>query len=802
MTQQEPLAKPSGISYRDHRQHVMDEAGRVLEAWPFLAGKYARRTGHDLNFLLKRAAFWHDAGKCDSVWQDACRADYERYRAWREQKGLDPEGTDPQEFEEYKRADKQQGSHLREAGFRHEFASLRIAEEKLAKKNQELTFAERAAIAAHHGKFGHRYAYRWEKDGKKDKDDPDEEGPFRRFWESFKEEDKDLRMSGAEWAEFVRKRYEQAALRALLQLADTRASRAEGGGELPKLERFAYDFKHPGKRAVQRKAEEMAEANVSPGILRAPTGSGKTDACLLWAKKHVEAGRADRLVIAMPTRFTSNALALSVEESVSETGLYHSSAWHNRYGGLSDRQAKSNAKEQHLLAQHLATPVTVCTVDHLLMCLTGVKEAHYSTFFFLANSAVVFDEADFYDPFLQANLTVLMETLRLLDVPVLIMSATVPDSSRKLYEVAEPIAEADDKDEGRAPSRRSLAWGGAAETPEDAADTLDEMIEARKGIVYANTVKSALRYYDYLKREAGGSLPVVLYHSRFTEPGKKDVESRLLEQLGKKQWQDGTAEGIAVLTQIGEMSVNISAPLMLSEACPWDRLAQRAGRLNRFGECEEGRLVVIEPTKDGEAYPAPYGSFNRGQGWQPAEAFSETLADMKKRLPEDGAPVPFTPEDFVEAVNALYPKPPEFSSHAETNRADLRKLVKENWLIRQDAACDEDDATIYGKWKSRDIDAQATVLTEPLPEEFRNYDEYRAFELKCGVACPQGLIDKELRKKEGGKIEKVSVRIGMGEKMEDRDPETVYFTNAYDEAKGMAFLYEEVSVADPKNRMQ
>ena len=69
---------------------------------------------------------------------------------------------------------------------------------------------------------------------------------------------------------------------------------------------------------------------------------------------------------------------------------------------------------------------------------------------------------------------------------------------------------------------------------------------------------------------------------RFTEKDKQRKENMLLDNLGRKAWNNGIAKGIAILTQIGEISINISSELMISEVCPIDRLMQRAGRLCRF----------------------------------------------------------------------------------------------------------------------------------------------------------------------------------------------------------------------------
>src|SRR5205085_11030041 len=128
------------------------------------------------------------------------------------------------------------------------------------------------------------------------------------------------------------KRYQFDGVRSWLQLIDHRASAAEDNEPLPQFRTFEYEFPHEEKRGVQLEIEKLWDEPFS--ILRAPTGAGKTDAALLWAKHQVDQGRADRLVIAMPTRFTANALSISVTQenfkNLGDNGLYHSSAWYQR----------------------------------------------------------------------------------------------------------------------------------------------------------------------------------------------------------------------------------------------------------------------------------------------------------------------------------------------------------------------------------------------------------------------------------------------------------------------------------------
>ena len=746
-----PLGKPSGIPLADHRRHVVEEAERLLglrpgepdesPGLPFLATKYARLTGGaDLAHRVRQSAWYHDRGKAHPHWQDACRADYRLYQDWRRRQRLDPNAVDAADWRRYGDALRgNTGPNLMRSGLRHEIASLKACDDD---ERVELSLAERVAIAAHHGKLGARHERRWREDGR--------DGEFSETWDGLVEASREglppSRPASVEHR--LRRRYEVAGVRALLQLADTRASRAESGGALAPVVPFHYDWPHPSRRPVQDLVLEHADDAVT--VLRAPTGSGKTDAALLWGQHQVDAGRADRVVVAMPTRFTATALAVGAQGSLSDTGLYHSSAWHARFGDLCYRTpAFELAQERHGLARRLASPFTVCTVDHLLLSLTGAKEDHHATFFFLANAAVVFDEVDFYDPFVQANLVVLLHALRVLDVPVLLMSATVPESARQLYGVETEIRETED---AQASGARRVHRHPAVDRPQDAADLLDQMIEAGTGIVYANTVERAYRYWTYLRERADG-LPVILYHSRFTEPDKKTVEDALIAALGRKAWEGGTARGIAVLTQIGEMSVNVSAPLMLSDLCPWDRLAQRAGRLARFyPHTPEGDLYVADPGRDGGLYPAPYGSFDGPSvGWTAGAPLLETRAALDA-LTASG-PAELSAAKLVDEVNALYPRPDVPDARARENAATLRQMIRQNWMIVPKTEPRDDEANVPGQWQSRDIPAQRMIYVldeHDLPEEgsihFPTFSAFHRLGLEAGVSVPTYLGDRGLKR--------------------------------------------------------
>lgn len=734
----EPIAKTSGLPLKEHNQNLLKQAADALSQRKFVIEKYKILTnGVDFEGELETSAKWHDIGKTDDDWQIPVRKDFAIWQTLNE--------AEKRNF---------RATNLMKVKIRHEMASLQIAVEN----KYRLSPTIKAAIAAHHGKLSRRHEERWEY-----------RPIFQQFWREFNNQSAEFPLYDQQaFDKIVLKRYQFDGIRSLLQLIDHRASAKENGDELPDFRIFNYKFPHKDefgndkKNEVQKKIEKLWDEPFS--ILRAPTGAGKTDAALLWAKHQVDAGRADRLVIAMPTRFTANALSISVTEenfkNLGDAGLYHSSALYQRLKGKNFESKKEEwevkrfiDKEQDL-ARTLETPLTVTTIDHLCICLTATRETHHATFFGLANSCVVIDEADFYDDFTQLNIVVLLRALQLLKVPVLLMSATVPDSAMELYRQSGFKIDkiyADESDYERV--RCTITRYKDAEFPEDVKNLLQRALNGEPTIIYANTVARAQAYYKWFKDKIYDSFgemelqqdDIVIYHSRFIEPHKVEKENRLRELLGRKAWETKTQRGVAILTQIGEISVNISANLMISDLCPLDRLAQRVGRLARFTK-SGGELFVIKPLKTdktGETkfYPAPYGEYNKKEGWQ--------ISDVLKKSDELLSEGDYSAKTFVDKVNQLYPNLKEATSDAVLNKKQLERLLVANWLILPAETVEAEtaeDSDQTKDWRSRDIPFQYTIFTGFKPNfDFAddeddylpptNKAELREFEARYGITC-------------------------------------------------------------------
>jgi CRISPR-associated endonuclease/helicase Cas3 len=135
--------------------------------------------------------------------------------------------------------------------------------------------------------------------------------------------------------------------------------------------------------------------------------------------------------------------------------------------------------------------------------------------------------------------------------------------------------------------------------------------------------------------------------ARFLKPPKPDADET-------ERWKVEPTLGTVyfVCTSAGEVGVNISADHLVCDLSTFESMAQRFGRVNRFGENSDTRIDVVHPksfeTKD-----------------RPDEAARERTLALLKQLPRyedgtyDGSPAALGNLDPVARQNAFAP-PPKF----------------------------------------------------------------------------------------------------------------------------------------------
>jgi CRISPR-associated endonuclease/helicase Cas3 len=349
---------------------------------------------------------------------------------------------------------------------------------------------------------------------------------------------------------------------------------------------------------------ERIQSSKFPLLVKAPTGSGKTEAVLapfLFQFVENKFYIAPRLIYVLPMRVLVNNIATRIQNYAHKVSPYISVKI--QHGDIPD-------------SPFFLSDIIITTLDQFLY---GFARASHQVGHHIdipagaiASSLVVFDEAHMYrDEFTFSIMRALMEILYQSNVPFVLMSATIPESlENSLFENISISNNqkiiADVKSGGQI--RISIEQTVLCENDSVyISDELLDKIKNKRTLIVVNQVKRAQKIYNHIKSALG--IPnenIVLLHSRFTQKHRKEHENKAISLIPHKD--NGRVvvpnnAGIVISTQVLEAGIDFSAELLLTELAPADSIIQRAGRCARY-EGEEGEMIIF-PVEDEKGY-LPY----------------------------------------------------------------------------------------------------------------------------------------------------------------------------------------------------
>ncbi|MEM1673056.1 MAG: CRISPR-associated helicase Cas3' [Candidatus Hadarchaeales archaeon] len=318
-------------------------------------------------------------------------------------------------------------------------------------------------------------------------------------------------------------------------------------------------------------------------VIRAPCGSGKTEACYIPFLMGGEILPA-RLIYSLPTRALVEDIAERIRKKLSEKMSQIRVSCHHG-ANAEDPFFKSDiivTTIDQTIGAYCCTPLSLPV--HLGNIPAGAAVA----------SMLCFDEVHTYDYALGLQ-TILALIERIMEsklkLPFVIMSATLPDVFVEWFRKnGVAVIEATEED---IPKRRdrhvTLHWVEKVLEPKD---VLEKINSNHRIIVVCNTVNRAQLIYSEIKKIS--KIPIFLLHSRFLEEDRK----KILEEMKKIFKEKGTSCCL-VATQVCEVGLDISCDVMLTELATPDALIQRIGRCARDGG--RGEVYVFDVKN-----PAPY----------------------------------------------------------------------------------------------------------------------------------------------------------------------------------------------------
>lgn len=317
-------------------------------------------------------------------------------------------------------------------------------------------------------------------------------------------------------------------------------------------------------------------------MLSAPTGSGKTEAALLWSAKNQSETLGNRVFYVLPYTASINAMYNRLQALVSDEkiGVLHGKASYFVYQQLVDKaytpqNAARSAQHELNLTRKICRPYKVLTPFQLLKAFFGIRgfEMQMAE---MSQGLFIFDEIHAYDPHTTALILTMIEKLREdYDARFCIMTATMPQFLK--HNISEAL-EAPQQIE-MPPEERNRFTRHRVQLIDGNMQAAIPLIEERLGrgqrvLVVCNTVKQAQNVFQELEYITENPK---LLHSRFILKDRERIEKELDDS------------SLLVGTQAVEVSLDIDFDCLFSEPAPIDALIQRFGRVNRKrqrGICE------------------------------------------------------------------------------------------------------------------------------------------------------------------------------------------------------------------------
>jgi len=388
----------------------------------------------------------------------------------------------------------------------------------------------------------------------------------------------------------------------------------------------------PIQHIVNRVFNDMSTSgrisNVALVILEAPTGDGKTETSHFITTQLMKHLGLNGFYMALPTCATSNQMFERTKDFLSRfggdaskrTSLIHGMAWL-----VNDHEPRPrDLTISHVSHDDLQTAISwfrpsrlaflsprgVGTIDQLLMSALYVKFG-FLRLLGLAEKVVIVDEVHAYDVYMTNILTRMLEWGRILNIPVVLLSATLPVEKKRELVMASTGVDTCDNVEGQSdyplvtivmndgriiresargdeesPREKIISVRVEDDAMNDVPLILRNVIASASSgkctCVVVNTVARAQAFHDELIHalKESSNVNVFQFHARFTVEDRNEIEHEVTTLFGKND-TNRPRSAIVIATQVIEQSLDVDFDEMFSEIAPIDLLIQRMGRLHR-----------------------------------------------------------------------------------------------------------------------------------------------------------------------------------------------------------------------------
>lgn len=451
--------------------------------------------------------------------------------------------------------------------------------------------------------------------------------------------------------------------------------------QIPVMQDFRSAFGFNG-RPVQNDVEKIVHKNdIKCMLIESDCGSGKTEAALYAAAVLGNRSGLSGIYMGLPTGVSAEAIQDRVDEFLTSRGMRNTKLYTSKSMLL--REPDKKPAWTDISRQRLLAASAVGTVDQVM---TAARLVRFESVRMdgLASKVLIIDEIHAYDAYMLAVIKDLLKICGELDVPVIMLSATLPISTKS--DLLGVLGDGNIELHNGYPMISYVTKDGKThehvshqympdkkiscellpilnDNDKIARYAVDAVKDGGCECVIMNTVADAICVYDKIKKNKKNDCKIILYHSRMTINARDETSRKILTMCGKDRTKR-PERVIIVGTQVLEQSLDIDVDYMITAICPIDLLFQRIGRYHRHGDAGTIRERVVVANTVQVLIPADLSSYG-GTEYVYEKCYLDATIDT---IREHNGHL-LIPSDMPDMINYVY-------SHASID-VRVRQIIDE-----------------------------------------------------------------------------------------------------------------------------
>lgn len=333
--------------------------------------------------------------------------------------------------------------------------------------------------------------------------------------------------------------------------------------------------------------------------LTLPTGAGKTLSCLRFALNHAKIFQKQRIIYVAPFTSILEQNAEEIRRMVGNPDIvleHHCNVIFEK---------EEDQKKYSQLTENWMSPVIATTAVQFLNTLFSSKKGSIRRMHSLCDSIIIFDEIQALPVQIISLFNLAVNFLTVFcNTTVVLCSATQPvfdklPKNRLLppKEIVGNYIHYDNAFRRVTLFDRTGMKPGGLSVKELGEFVLEQSKKEKQQLVIVNTKGCAKKLYDYLKPQLDKAVCLFHLSTNMCAFNRQEILERIKGLLAEKC---NPKPIICISTQLIEAGVDLSFGSVIRSLAGLDNIIQAAGRCNRHGERENGKVYIVKMSDEAE----------------------------------------------------------------------------------------------------------------------------------------------------------------------------------------------------------